>query len=215
MLPAVGSSPRAGGVPPSKAVVSPTPARARFSIGAEVDALRFLRATPAPGSHPLLRLIALLQTGSLTQLYGKPFNLPESRDGPHFGSHAVGRIATPRSARAPEPTWWDAPSAPQPQPQYPQEAGGLGSAKQPLYTYQVEMPAMAYQASVLEERMLLAVSLFSLSGASPVSVSVSLCLCRDTAAGALTLRTTGAIACRRSSGGETSSSSRRCAQGGR
>ena len=127
------------------------------------------RSRPSPAAVP--------QTGSLTQLYGKSFGPPGGADGgANFGGHAVGRIATPQSARAPVKTWWDAPAAPAAPPQAQQEAGGLGIAKQPLYAHQVEMPAMAYLASVLEERMLLAVRLRHSPHSGRVTPALSLSL---------------------------------------
>jgi hypothetical protein len=108
--------------------------------------------TPSRSCPPWKRT----QAGSLTQLYGKSCCPPSVR------TLGLGGIETPKSARAPK-TWWDAPDAAvAPSQVQQQDSDRLGAtAKQPRYTYQVGAPAMAYQASVLEERMLLAVSLTS------------------------------------------------------
>eukprot|EP01043_Picozoa_sp_COSAG02_P053893 COSAG02_NODE_6019_length_3872_cov_54.654917_5_plen_147_part_00 len=143
MLPAVANSPR---MPPSKAVVR---------------IVRFLRhlTLRSRGLAEWARAVHTnVQAGQLTNLYGRPFGPLAGADGPQYGGHAVRRSRTPRSARAPVTTWWDKPIAPPaPPPPALQPSEKQDGATSERFQHTTRQSAMEYHASLLEERMLLAV----------------------------------------------------------
>ena len=99
------------------------------------------------------------QAGKLSTLYGSPIGPLGGAKGPQYGGHAVRSTQTPRSARAPVTTWWDKPVPPAPPPAPQSTLEESEGAKPARFQHTIQQPAIAYQASVLEERMLLAVSM--------------------------------------------------------